>query len=108
MTAILLCEPLSSIMPSSSFGPTWRAVTVWKPWLKPNARTAICVKFPSRLNASSTIKIIAAIIQPRPLRGGAAGGAMTGGGVKGGGGEPPAGGGEEEVFLNRRRGGARQ
>ncbi len=55
-----------------------------------------CVKLPNTLNISSTNKMIAAIIQPRLLRGRGAGGeAMTGGGGSGGG--VPASGG---VFIS--------
>jgi hypothetical protein len=51
---------------------------------------------PNTLNSSSTSKTIAAIIQPRLLRGRGADGAMTGGGGSGGGGEPTSGG----VFIS--------
>jgi hypothetical protein len=64
------------------------------PLLKLNARETNCVKFPNRLKPSSTIKMMAAIIQPRFLRGLAGGGGvMTGGGVNGGG--------EDEISITR-------
>src|SRR5580692_298418 len=90
MTAILLRASLSSSMTSSRRGPTWRAVPFLKvrskALLKLNACETACVKFPNRLNASSTIKMIATTIQPRFLGGlDGGGGVMTGGGISGGG-----------------------
>ena len=53
---------------------------------EPNARETNCMKFPNRLNASNTNRMIAKTIQPRLLRGLAGGGGvMIGGGVNGGG-----------------------
>src|SRR5271154_6195763 len=94
-TAILLLRaPLSLSSTSSRRGPASRAEREEKPLFNPpavklNACEMACAKLPSRLNNSSTTKIMAKIIQPRLLRGlDGCGAAMTGGGDMGGGASP--------------------
>src|ERR1700690_2401005 len=94
ITAIFFRESLSSSVHSSSRGPTSRAVVGRKPPRRPelnpelNARETNWVRFPNRLMASRTSRMIAKIIQPRLLRGLAGGGGVMtggGGGINGGG-----------------------
>src|SRR5665213_211826 len=88
MTAILLCESLSSRIHSSSFGPTWRALTVLKPWLKLNERTANWPRMIIPAKPSSNARMMDVMIQPQLRRGLGAGGGAMNGGVAGGGGPP--------------------
>src|SRR5208282_2082304 len=89
-TAILLCASLSLSRHSSSRGPTSCVMPVVKLRLKFNMCEMNWVKLMSRLNISTTSKMIAKIIQPRLLRGlSGGGGVMTGGGGEANGGGTP-------------------
>src|SRR4051812_30123088 len=96
MTAILSIASLSSVMTSSSFGPTARMCLPFEETRLP----IMPLKFPSRLTKSSARRISAKTIQPRPLRGGKDAGATItgGGGFSGGGG---GGGGVESSIICR-------
>src|SRR5580765_1914076 len=91
MTAILSLALLSSVITSSSLGPT---ECTWSLFARNRLPTRL-LKFPKRLNTSNTSRIIAKTIQPRPRDEGreAAGATITGGGGGNGGGGASGGGG---------------
>src|ERR1035441_2226703 len=103
MTAILVAAPFSSVLTSSSRGPTEleRAAFIGTKLLRKWLMLA------STLIPSKTRSTRATTIQPRPRRRGGVeeGGTMTGGGVNGGGGGAAGGGGEDGGggFSNRKR-----
>src|SRR5437016_1820959 len=91
MTAILSLASLSSVITSSSRGPT---VRLCLPPLEKTRPLMKLLRLPKRLRASSAIRMMAKTIHPRPRRGGGvdAGATITGGGGCRGGGEVVGGG----------------
>src|ERR1039458_2468138 len=83
-TAILLDAPLSSVLTSSSRGPT----VFMRPTFMGPRPVSKCPTLTSMLHPSSTSNMSAKTIQPRPRRRGGVddGATITGGGVSGGGG----------------------